>query len=126
MDTYLKLRSDIEVEVRYNLTDPTDYGVTPDGSDARWDRASILFWFNKGVADIRRKRPQAKLCGRDQISFTSFTVTNHTNDSDTILADTYNNMIVSFMCWKMLGEDDVDEHSAIRAREFKAQYYGGI
>ena len=126
MATYLKLRSDIEVEVRYNLTDPTDYGSTPDGSDARWDRASVLFWFNKGVVDIRRKRPQSKLSGRYVIPYLAYSVTKHTADSYTILEDTYSNMIVNFMCWKMLAEDDVDEHSATRAKEFRAQYYGGI
>ena len=47
MTTYLKLRSDIEVEVRYNLTDPNDYSTYPDGSDAEWDRATMIFWFNK-------------------------------------------------------------------------------
>jgi len=126
MATYLKLRSDIEVEVRLNLTDPTDYDTTPDGSDAHWDRASMLFWFNKGVVDIRRKRPQSKLDCRDTIPYVAYSVTKHTADSYTILDETYANMIVNFICWKMLSQDDVDEYSSIKAKEYRSQYYGGI
>lgn len=126
MTTYLKLRSDVEVEVRYNLTDPTDYGTTPDGSDAHWDRDAMIFWFNKGIVDIRKKRPESKLCGRDTIAYDAYTVAKHTADSDSILPDTYGNMIVNFMCWKMLDQDNVDEYSAANAQKYKAQYFGGI
>jgi len=126
MSTYLKLRSDVEVAVRLELSDPTDYGTTPDGSDAHWDRGTILFWFNKGIQDIRRKRPESNLSDVDVINFITYTVANHTNDSYSILADNYYNLIVNYICWKLLAQDNVDEHSATKSDRYQSVYFGGI
>jgi len=124
--TYLKLRSDIEVAVRDALTDPTDYSGTPDGTDARWNRETLLYWFNSGVKDVRRKRPEAKYNGRELIDFREFTVALHTADGLTLLEENLFNLIVNYICWRLLEQDNVDEHSARKAAQFQAAYYGGI
>ncbi len=126
MATYLKLRSDVEIAVRLELSDPTTYSTTPDGTDAHWDRTTMLFWFNKGVQDIRRKRPESNLDDMDVIDFVEYTVANHTADAYSILADNYFNLIVNFICWKLLSQDNVDEHSATKSDRYQSVYYGGI
>ena len=126
MAQYLKLRSDVEVAVRLELSDPTDYNAMPDGSDARWNRDTMLFWFNKGIQDIRRKRPESKLDDLDIIEFTEYTITDHTEDNPSILRDNYFNLIVNYICWKLLSQDNVDEYSAVKASKYQASYYGGI
>lgn len=123
---YLKMRSDIEVAVRDALNDPNDYTTYPDGSDSRWTRADMLYYLNSGIKDIRRKRPEAKLSNRDLIDFVEFSTTNHTNDSYTILRDTYYNMIINYIVWKCYAMDDVDEKSSKKAGEFERRYYGGM
>jgi len=127
MTTYLKLRSDIEEDVRLQLADPNDYSADPDASDSHWDRDTIIFWFNKGVKDIRRKRPESRYtCGHEEIVYSNFNDTRHTLDSDTILQEEYYNLIVNFICWKCLSQDNVDEYSSIKASQHEAKYYGGI
>jgi len=123
---YLKLRSDVEIDVRYQLADPNDYDTYPDASDSGWDRDTIIFWFNKGIQDIRRKRPESKLNGRSEITYVPYTTVKHTADSYSILSDDFYNLIVSYICWKCLSQDNVDEYSAKRANEFQSKYYAGV
>lgn len=127
MTTYLKMRSDIEVDVRYELNDPNDYATDPDASDSHWDRDTLIYWLNKGIKDIRRKRPEAKYtCNHVEITYKDFATANHTADNYTILPEAYFNLIVNYICWKCLSQDDVDEYSAIKAGKYEAKYYGGI
>ena len=124
--TYLKLRSDIEAAVRLELTDPTVYGTTPDGSDAHWDRATLLYWFNSGVNEIRRKRPESIYNGRDKVDYIAFDSDDHTADNDTILEDNLFNLIFNYVCWRLLAQDNVDEHTDKKAGKYEAKFYGGI
>ena len=119
---YLKFRSDVELEVRRLLADPNDYSSDPDASESHWDRDDMIFWLNKGIKDIRAKRPEAKLLGNTYIDFVEYTETNHTNDAFTILAEKYNNMLVNYIVWKCYKMDDVDEESARKAVEFEVAY----
>ena len=123
---YLKMRTEIEVAVRDALNDPTDYGTTPDGTDARWNRVDMLFYLNAGIKDIRRKQSESKLAGREVIDFVAFTTTNHTNDSYVILSDRFYNLIVSYIAWKCYAMDDENEQSARKADKYAEAYYGGV
>lgn len=126
MPTYLKMRSDIEVAVRLELTDPTNYGTTPDGTDAHWDRTTFIYWLNAGIKDIRRKRPESIYNGRDKVDFIAFDVADHTADNDTILEENLFNSIYYYLCWKLSNQDNVDEHTERKAVGYEAKYYGGI
>jgi len=123
---FLKLRTEIEKQVRLNLHDPNDYDTYPTGSDAHWDRDTMLFFFNRGVEDIFRKRPEAQLSDRTAVTFVEFTVANHTADSFTQLSDNFFNLIVNYISWQCYDMDDVDEESARKAEKYQARYYGGI
>ena len=123
---FLKMRSEIELDVRALLHDPNDYDTYADGSDARWNRETMLLWLNRGIEDIRRKRPEARLNGRDKLDYSKFSVLSHTNDSYTILDSKFHNLIINYIVWKCYSEDDVDAESARKANEYQAKYYGGV